>query len=198
MLPSEQWPPPFAELVAEFVVVGDMKTAGSKVSGVATRFDVGLGRRVPVLNPNTGMPVTFVKDSSGKPGKTWRAEVSSAGLEYRRTEAPVSGRLAAEFVFVYPYKQGDYSKRTGELRDSIRVAPHVRPDALKLGRAVEDALSSVLYEDDAQITEERLRKVHVPPGDGPQRCEVRLWSLPTTFGELRGAQAPAITGIEEK
>jgi hypothetical protein len=38
MLPVAMWPPAFAVLVAEFVVIGEPKPAGSKTSGVATRM----------------------------------------------------------------------------------------------------------------------------------------------------------------
>lgn len=189
MLAVEKWPPPYAELVCEFVIVGEPKPAGSKTSGVATRKDKKTGRRVPIIGPS-GLPKTFTKDSSGKAGKTWRNDVTDAGLRYRRIDEPLDGRLAAEFVFVFPYTPADYSKRDGLLRNSIRVAPHVRPDALKLARAVEDALSSIVWTDDSRITEERIRKVHVAKDKGPMRCEVRVWRLPTTWGELRDRRLP--------
>jgi hypothetical protein len=63
---------------------------------------------------------------------------------------------------------------------------------------VEDALTKVLWEDDAQITDEMTRKLHVPPEQGPQRCEVRLWKLPTTWGELRELiedEAPGVSAL---
>lgn len=195
MLEVERWPPPHAVLVCEFVVIGEAKPAGSKTSGVATRM-VG-GKRVPIIGPS-GMPKTFTKDSSGAKGKSWRNDVAEAGLRCRPFDEPLDCRLAAEFVFVTPYAPADYSKRDGLLRDSIRVAPHVRPDAVKLARAVEDALSTILYTDDARITEERIRKVHVPKDKGPQRCEIRLWRLPTTWGEQRATLLPRYGSDEDE
>lgn len=171
MLPVEQWPPPHAQLVCEFVVIGEPKTAGSKRAFV---------------NPKTGRPI--VTDDAGAPGKAWRQDVMAAGMEHSPGE-PLDGRLALEVVFVTPWKPTDYGKRDGRLKDSVRVAPHVKPDVLKLARAVEDSLSKILYTDDARITEERLRKVHVPKDKGPQRAEVRLWRLPTTMRELRELRA---------
>lgn len=196
MLAVEPWPPVYAELVVAFVVVGEAKPAGSKTSGVAYRKDKATGRPVPVTKD--GKIQTFTKDSSGAAGKSWRNDVTAAGLRYRRTDEPLDCRLAMEMTFVVPYKPADYSKRDGRLRDSIRVAPHVRPDALKLGRAVEDALATILYTDDARITEERLRKVHVAKDAGPQRCEVRLWRLPTVWGDLRARMLPTYEGEEER
>jgi Holliday junction resolvase RusA-like endonuclease len=192
MLPVAAWPPAFAVLVAEFVVIGEPKPAGSKTSGVATRM-VG-GRRVPIINPKTGLPKTFTKDSSGKAGESWRNDVSDAAMRARRFDVPLDGRLAAEFVFVTPWKPGDFGKRDGRLKDSVRMSPHVRPDALKLARAVEDACTGILWTDDARITEERIRKVCVQPQAGPQRVEVRVWTLPTTVGEYRLAKTPAEFG----
>lgn len=185
MLPVEGWPPPHAELVCEFVVIGEAKPAGSKTSGVAYRKDKRTGKPVPVKR--NGKIATFTKDSSGAAGKSWRNDVSAAGMNARSFDEPLDGRLAMEVVFVMPYKPTDYSKRDGRLKESVRAAPHVRPDVLKLTRAVEDALATVLYTDDARITEERLRKVHVAKDRGPRRAEVRLWRLPTTVGELRAA-----------
>ncbi|MGH2898382.1 MAG: RusA family crossover junction endodeoxyribonuclease [Solirubrobacteraceae bacterium] len=181
MLPSESWPPAHAVLVCEFVVIGEPKTAGSKRAFV---------------NPKTGRAI--VTDDAGKAGKSWRADVSDAGMHFRPSAEPLDGRLAMELVFVTPYKPADYSKRDGRLRDSMRVAPHTRPDALKLARAAEDALSSIVYTDDARITEERIRKVHVAKDKGPQRCEVRVWQLPTTWGELRACALERYEPEEEQ
>lgn len=191
MLAVAAWPPVHATLVAEFVVVGEPRPAGSKSSIPAVRKDPKKpGRFIPILKEN-GVPVVRTVDSSGTEGVAWRQDVSSAGLHWRRTDAPIAGRLAAEFTFVFPYKAGDYMKRDPtQLKGSIRVAPHVRPDVLKLTRAAEDALTSVIYEDDAQITDELSRKVHVAPSDGPMRLEVRVWTLPTTHADLRELVGP--------
>ena len=45
-----------------------------------------------------------------------------------------------------------------------RKMPTGKPDVLKLGRAVEDAMNGVIYLDDSQIVEEHLSKVY---GDTP-------------------------------
>jgi Holliday junction resolvase RusA-like endonuclease len=42
------------------------------------------------------------------------------------------------------------------LKASAPIAPPVKPDVLKLARAVEDAMSGIIYKDDAQIVTERL------------------------------------------
>jgi Holliday junction resolvase RusA-like endonuclease len=189
MLPVEQWPPAHAQLVAEFVVIGTAKPAGSKSAGVVYRTNKETGQREPVKVPKKGggeRILVAVKDSSGDAGKSWRQDVALAALAARQSPAPLDCRLAAEFTFVRTWKPADYSKREpGRLRDSVDAAPHKRPDALKLARAVEDAQTTILYSDDARITEERIRKVYVPPEQGPDRCEIRLWTLPTTIGELR-------------
>lgn len=50
------------------------------------------------------------------------------------------------------------------------IAPIVRPDLLKLARAVEDALSGVLWKDDSQVVVEVLRKRY----DEPMGCVVTV------------------------
>jgi Holliday junction resolvase RusA-like endonuclease len=62
-------------------------------------------------------------------------------------------------------------------RESLREnAPRFhsnRPDALKLGRAVEDALTGILYADDSRIAVERLSKIYSQsPGVSIALCEL--------------------------
>ena len=60
-----------------------------------------------------------------------------------------------------------------ELRVSAPVYHIIRPDALKLGRAVEDALSGIVYQDDAQIIDEHIRKIYGPPVG----VTIRVWAM---------------------
>jgi Holliday junction resolvase RusA-like endonuclease len=63
----------------------------------------------------------------------------------------------------------------------------VKPDVLKLARAVEDALTGILYRDDAQIVTEVLRKRY---GD-PPRVEIRLSPVATLDQILNEGGNPA-------
>jgi Holliday junction resolvase RusA-like endonuclease len=59
------------------------------------------------------------------------------------------------------------------LKGSAPEWPVARPDALKLARAAEDALTGIVWADDAQIVVERLGKVFGPR----EGCRVRVRRL---------------------
>ena len=67
--------------------------------------------------------------------------------------------------------KGHFGKRG--LLPSAPIAPIVKPDLLKLARAVEDALSGLVYKDDAQIVREILDKHYGEPA----RVEIGLYRL---------------------
>lgn len=124
-----------------FTVWGEAKPAGSKRAFV---------------HPHTGRPV--VTDMSGKPGRDWRQAVASAAAE--ACSEPLSGALAVTMTFYRRRPRSHF--RTGRyahlLRDGAPVYPITRPDVLKLARAAEDAMSGIVYADDAQIVSEHLDK----------------------------------------
>lgn len=57
-----------------------------------------------------------------------------------------------------------------------RDYPTVRPDVLKLSRAVEDALTGILFVDDAQIVNEHIFKRYSDPG-GKRGVEISLYTV---------------------
>jgi hypothetical protein len=72
---------------------------------------------------------------------------------------------ALEVVFVFVMRRPGAHLRTGwsagEVKPwALQVRPAVRPDAVKLARAAEDALTGVVWVDDSQIVDERLHKVY--------------------------------------
>lgn len=53
----------------------------------------------------------------------------------------------------------------GQIKAAYKnVFPSVRPDLLKMARAVEDAMSGIIYDDDSQITCEQMSKAYVGEG----------------------------------
>lgn len=95
---------------------------------------------------------------ANKKSKPWKQEVAAAAREAYCgpvLEGPL--RLTIKFYRVRP--KGHF-KANGALSKAGIATPYpiVKPDVLKLARGVEDALSSVLYRDDAQICDEVLLK----------------------------------------
>lgn len=131
----------------EFFVPGTPKPAGSK-----TAF----------TNPKTGKVI--ITDASGAPGKAWRKIVTQTGGEaiVGRAEFPLSGALVMGLTFFLqrPMNHHVAGKRERPLKADAPVMPTVMPDATKLTRAVEDALTKIVWLDDAQIVQQSIGKCY--------------------------------------
>lgn len=104
---------------------------------------------------------------SSKHVKPWRAAVTAAAVDEVKRLGRIhliDGPIAAEMIFTFTRPRGHY--RTGKnshlLREGMPPQPPVMPDLSKLARSTEDALTKVLWTDDARIVEyRRLAKVYV-------------------------------------
>ena len=85
------------------------------------------------------------------------------------------GRLELEAMIVDEMAQKATANSKGELNKKGKSAmPISKPDVLKLARGVEDALTKILWLDDAQIVYEVIQKFYGPqPG-----CFVTIAELP--------------------
>ena len=88
-----------------------------------------------------------------------------------------SGPIKVIMMFLLPRPKGHY--RTGKnahlLRDDAPMHPMSKPDVLKLARGTEDALTGMLWHDDAQITNEHIFKRYCMPGlDSGPGCQVEI------------------------
>jgi len=119
----------------DFFVPGIPQTAGSK--------------RV-FLNKKTGKPI--VTDDC-KRGKDWRATVQHFALAATINKTLLEGAIQCDMSFVLLRPKGHYGtgKRKRTLKPSAPMHPTKRPDRGKLARAVEDALTGVIWRDDAQV-----------------------------------------------
>lgn len=80
--------------------------------------------------------------------KPYRALVSLAASQ-ARTEAPTQQPVGIAIAFVFVRPKSHYTSK-GELRAGAPSHPG-KPDIDKLCRAVLDALTGILYHDDAQV-----------------------------------------------
>ena len=134
-----------------FTVYGEARPAGSKTAAVTKSGRV------------------FVRDAA-KGSQAWKRQVAAVAADAMGGAPLMDGPLAAIFMFVQPRPKSHFGKRG--LLPSAPVAPIVRPDLLKLARAVEDALTGIVYRDDSQIVMEGLEKRYGEPA----RVEVALYS----------------------
>ena len=132
-----------------FFVAGKAKTSGSKRA---------------FFNPKTGKALVVAASAKQKP---WQDGVKWAAMEAFARQIPWEGPIVLLLVFVRARPKGHYGsgKNKDILKDwAIDLRPTGKPDVLKLGRAVEDAMNGIVYQDDSQIVEEHLSKVY---GDKP-------------------------------
>jgi len=97
-------------------------------------------------------------------GSRWWKHVVAATVILHHGRPLLDGPLELRLVFGMRRPKSHF-RSNGELRDNAPRSPICRPDVLKLSRAVEDALTGVLWHDDSQIVIEHLEKMYDdPPG----------------------------------
>lgn len=116
--------------IAEFTVFGVAAPQGSKVR---TKFG-----GIREANPRT-MP--------------WRQEVAARALEAMGGKEPALGPLRLTVWFHLPRPKSHYrtGKHAGELKADAPLWVTTKPDRTKLLRATEDALTGIVWRDDAQV-----------------------------------------------
>lgn len=126
---------------------------GIPAPGGSKKF-VGIGKK-------TGRAIII--DDAGKRNKDWRAAVAWAGKAAMQGRALLAGPLQVRFEFVMPRPKGHFGAKG--LKPSAPAWPTVKPDALKLTRSSEDALTGIVWVDDAQIVKETIEKRYAAPGE---------------------------------
>lgn len=142
-----------------FTVNGLPATAGSK-------------RAFPFKRPDGSLGVNVSPDN--KKAKPWMAAVAAEAREAYEGEL-LRGPIELTVVFRLPRPQGHFGtgRNAGLVRDSAPRHPQVKPDLLKMARAIEDALTGVIWKDDAQIVQEHLVKYYGEPAC----CSIRIRPL---------------------
>lgn len=132
-------------------------------------------------NPRTGRVI--ITDDS-KRSKPWQAAVRDAAVEAMSGGLFV-GPLELVVTFTVPRPKGHYgSGRNAErLLPSAPPFPAVKPDVTKLVRAVEDALTGIVWRDDAQVIAQHASKVYGEPAG----CTVEVQSLEPIVAEAVAA-----------
>ncbi len=138
-----------------FEVFGEAKPAGSK-------------RAFPIRRRDGSLGVAVTHDNAGTRGWMQLVAATAAGAY---AGPLLTGPIRLELTFERPRPKGHFGAKG--LRPSAPQWPTTKPDTLKLGRAVEDALRGVIYTDDAQVVEHAMTKRW-----GPRHCaKVRIVAL---------------------
>jgi len=132
----------------------------------------------------TGRPVIVLTDASGKAGKDWRADVRGVAQEEWDGKPLETKSLTVSMKFFMPRPKSHYGtgRNAHVLKDSapIYYAHLQTPDALKLGRSVEDALTGVIWKDDC-ILRGWYEKCWTHPTDQPG-MELTVWRTESIIG----------------
>jgi Holliday junction resolvase RusA-like endonuclease len=140
---------------------------GIPAPGGSKRF-VGFGKK-------SGRAILV--DDAGERNKNWRSIVGLCGSAAMREKAIASftGPLRVKFDFVMPRRKGDFSSK-GDVKSSAPFYHTTKPDALKLARSTEDALTGIVWNDDAQTAMLELSKRYADKGE-PCGCQITIQAL---------------------
>jgi len=105
---------------------------------------------------------TFMVDDNKENLRPWRQEIAQVAAEAMDGDGVWSGPIFVRIMFFLPRPRGHFGKGRNEerLRPTAPIAPHTKPDVDKLVRAVLDALTGVVFHDDAQVVDLFATKVY--------------------------------------
>lgn len=135
----------------QFEVVGKPATQGSKVEQVIRNRQGN-----PVIKK--GRALTIIREDNPRLAQ-WRQEVAHAARAVYDGELFI-GAMTMALTFVRPRPKSHYGtgRNAGVLKRSAPTYPTTMPDCSKLARAVEDALTDVIWKDDSQVVDSHVTK----------------------------------------
>lgn len=133
----------------KFFVPGIAKTSGSKRA---------------FRNPVTEK---IIVTADNPKQRKWQDACKWVAMQACARMIPWKNPLCLTMTFIRQRPSGHFGtgRNEGHLKDWARgLKPTTKPDTLKLGRAVEDAIKGIIYYDDSQIVEHHIQKIY---GDKP-------------------------------
>ena len=91
-----------------------------------------------------------------------------------RPSKPLEVPLNVEMTFYFPRPKSHYGtgKNVNVLKENAPTHHTKKPDAMKLARAVEDALTGIVWKDDSQVWNCMVQKEYT---SGQEFVEIRIW-----------------------
>lgn len=152
------------EMSIEFFVEGRPLPSGSKRGFAIKKGGQYTGKAIVV--------------DANKNSVYWKQKVALTANDNYNGK-PLSGPVIVEMEFYFrrPKSHFGTGKNSGVLKRSSPDHHTIKPDLLKLARAVEDALSGIIYNDDSQIVQEFLEKNYCDDIEKPEGVLVRVEQL---------------------
>lgn len=98
----------------------------------------------------------LIVDASGSAGKVWRRQIQVEAKRVMQTAPPLPYPVKLRCTFMFKRPQSHYNK--SGLKPAAKLHHTQKPDATKLLRALEDALTGIVWLDDAQVVEQHVTK----------------------------------------
>lgn len=128
---------------------------------------------MPIIKGGEVAARRIVESGDRKAKTTWRGDLRDAAeaamVESAFPMPAPDDALALTVVIVRkrPSAHLRTGRNAGVVKDwALGLRPTSRPDTTKLVRAIEDALTGILWRDDSQVVEHRLHKVFGDQFDG--------------------------------
>jgi Holliday junction resolvase RusA-like endonuclease len=150
----------------KFFVAGKPESRGSKRAFAFKRKNGKLGVSMADSNPRS---------------KDWMSTISIAASQAMRGREIITGPIGLRLTFTMPRPKSHYGtgKNAAVLKPTAPKYHTSAPDRLKLARGVEDAMSNVVYQDDAQTVCGPVEKLY---GDRPG-VEIEITPMGTNTEE---------------
>ena len=100
----------------------------------------------------------------------WQSRISAAMSECDKTDGPVAVRLV--FYVKRPKNHHGTGRNNGTLKPSAPKKPTTKPDLDKLIRAVLDAMTGIIYDDDSMVVKLSAEKLYAEQIPGVRVCVV--------------------------
>ena len=127
------------------------------------------GSKSAFRNPRTGKIV--VVDAGGKKTRTWRTAVAHAARAAMAGSDLMQPPLCLVIEFRMPRPKHHY-RSNGEIKLDAPIVPIVRPDLTKLLRSTEDAMTGIVWKDDAEISQQNIFRTYSSIEDTGARISV--------------------------
>lgn len=159
----------------EFFVPGRAATAGSKTSFVlysckrCNKKYTKLPERGVCTVCDGSLSTRMIYRPASKYTKGWMEIVKFYALQAANRMILLEEPILLNLIFYRERPQGHFGtgRNAGMLKDSAPDFPEPKPDLGKLERAVEDALTGIIYRDDRYICKKDGVKLYCGPDDKP-------------------------------
>jgi len=130
------------------------------------------GSKRGIYNAKLGRTLIF--ENNPEKNRNWRASVALAASEAMKGREPFNGPIALYVTFVMPRPKSHFNSK-GVLKDSAPDMHTKKPDLLKITRSTEDAMTGIVWKDDALIFWEQMRKYYGHAlADFPGHCGAKI------------------------